>query len=367
MSITKISLRSFRNHNHREVDFCKGLTLVWGENGSGKTSLLEAISLLSFGKSFRTHKPKDLIKDGEHFFAINGKFKLGGYEDKVNAQYNRDGNQKIKLNGKLISGRKELLGRNNVVILSPEEEQITKGPPRERRQFFDKVFSIVKLDYLEVLQKYNRILRQRNSALIQLKENKNLNYDLSQWNDQLVTYGYKLWKLRIQFLKRFRVSLKEIISNYDDKINIKIIYNSRQTELDDYKQRVLEFESSDIKYGRTTYGPHRDNIKIEFYNKDLRQYGSQGEHKITLIFIKLAEMIFIKSETKSYPILLLDDLFAKVDLDRSKKLVKLLNQLETDYGDPIQTIVTTTDIINIENSGLLNKDREIKTHNFKRT
>ena len=137
--------------------------------------------------------------------------------------------------------------------------------------------------------------------------------------------------------------------------------------MDDYKQKVLELESADIRYGRTTYGPHRDNIKIEFYNKDLRLYGSQGEHKIALIFIKLAEMIFIKSETKSYPILLLDDLFAKVDLGRSKKLVKLLNQLETNHGDPVQTIVTTTDIINIENSGLLNKDREIKTHNFKRT
>ena len=117
--------------------------MVWGENGSGKTSLLEAISLLSFGKSFRTHKPKELIKDGEHFFAINGKFKLGSYEDKVNAQYDRDGYQKIKINGKLISGRKELLGRNNIVILSPEEEQITKGPPGKEDSFLIKFFLLL--------------------------------------------------------------------------------------------------------------------------------------------------------------------------------------------------------------------------------
>ena len=128
----------------------------------------------------------------------------------------------------------------------------------------------------------------------------------------------------------------------------------------------MRTKTKDIKYRTTTIGPHRDNVLFKLNNKDIRLFGSQGEHKIALVILKLAEVLFIKNKTKQYPMLLLDDVFAKLDLERSRKLVCLINDLETDSDDQLQTIVTTTDIVDIKNSGMFDTDKETVTHRLKR-
>ena len=118
--------------------------------------------------------------------------------------------------------------------------------------------------------------------------------------------------------------------------------------------------------GRTTFGPHRDNIALAWNNRDLRNFGSEGEHKLSLVLLKLAELVFVRKNTGNHPTFLLDDLFAKLDLERSKKIVTLLQGLETESGEPVQTIVTTTDLLNVEKSGLLSGEKENNTYHLER-
>ena len=166
MEISSINMVSFRNHENTKMSFGPGITIIWGENGSGKTSILEAIHSLSFGNSFRTNNKKELIKEGSNNFILKGFFKSQkGVENTVFFSQDTKGTKKIKVNKKEIRKRKELLGINNVVVFSPEEESITKGGPNNRRRFFDKVFSVVSKKYLEQLLNYNSTLQQRNAVL----------------------------------------------------------------------------------------------------------------------------------------------------------------------------------------------------------
>ena len=366
MAIYSLTLVSFRNHAEQKFDFNRGLTVIWGENGSGKTAILEAIHTLSFGKSFRTHKQRDLIRNGDLSFVARGEFSTKNHQDDIAAQVTQSSPQHIKLNGKTLSGRKELIGRNNVVVLSPEEQSVTKGAPAERRQFFDKMFSVSSGGYVDILQKYSRILKQRNAALVLVKENKAPVDELKSWDDQLVESGVKLWFLRVEFMLEFKKNLSDMAQRYDDEIQIDLFYLKEAPTEDIYRLQIQNTLKKDIAFGRTSYGPHRDDILLKWDKRDLRSFGSQGEHKLSLVLLKLAEMSFIRKKTGTHPTLLLDDLFAKLDLERSKKIVILLQSLETESGEPVQTIVTTTDILNVENSGLLTNAKETKTIHLER-
>ena len=167
-------------------------------------------------------------------------------------------------------------------------------------------------------------------------------------------------------IEKFKESLFYIQSKYDINVDVEISYKPNIKEPLDYKQTLLTTQETDISMGRTTRGPHRDEIDTLWRGAKIRSIGSQGEHKLSLVFLKLSEVMFIKEKTGSFPILLLDDLFAKLDLGRSRKLVKLISELEKDMGEPIQTIVTTTDIVDIEQSGILSENSNAINHRLSR-
>ena len=340
--------------------------MIWGENGSGKTAVLEAIHTLSFGKSFRTHTQRNLIRNGDSSFVVKGLFSLQGSSDEIAAQVNKNSGQKLKLNGKLLSGRTEIIGRNNVVVLSPEEQPITKGPPLKRRQFFDKMFSVSMVDYVKTLKKYGRVLKQRNAALLLVKENKSTVAGLKHWDEQLVDTGAKLWLMRVDLITQFKKNVDYMIQRYDRSIQFEIVYFDEAPREELYRKQVRDALNTDLTLGRTTVGPHRDEMLFIWDKRDLRSFGSQGEHKLALVLLKLAEMCFIQDNTGSYPTLLLDDLFSKLDFERSQKIVSLLQNLENNSGEPVQTIVTTTDILNVESSGLMSTGKETKTYHLER-
>ena len=366
MGILKITLSSFRNHNQKELGFGEGLTVIWGDNGSGKTSLLEAIHLLSYGKSFKTHKQKELIKNGLHSYIVRGTFKKNNSTDKVDTEFGTGGAQKTKINGKLISSRKEQVGRNPVVILSPEEQEITKGGPSQRRSFFDRVFSVVNKEYLNTLQSFFRLLKQRNASLVRIREGKVSTGEIYGWDEQIGGVASSLLLQRDLMIEKFKESLFYVQSKYDINVEVEISYKPNIKESLDYKQVLLTTQETDISMGRTTRGPHRDEIDMLWRGAKIRSVGSQGEHKLSLVFLKLSEVMFIKEKTGSFPTLLLDDLFAKLDLGRSRKLVKLIGELEKETGEPIQTIVTTTDIVDIEQSGILSENSNATNHRLSR-
>lgn len=341
--------------------------MFWGDNGSGKTSVLEAIHTLSIGRSFKTHRQRTLVKEGDKCFVLKGTFLSADKKNTIAAQYDLSSGQKIKLNGKLITNRKELLGKNRVVVLSPEEQGITKAGPEKRRQFFDKVFCVTDTKYLELLQKYSRIIKQRNATIQRAKEGVVNTQEVESWNEQLSQAGVLLWKKRAEFMRNFNTSLQWLLMKNKEELEITVLYPEKKLDFDTYNQELKRTQKKDLRFGRTTFGPHRDDVIINWGGKNIRNFGSQGEHKLCLVFLKLAEAVYIKEKTGSPPILLLDDLFAKLDLERNKGLVTLFHIMDKEWKESTQTIITTTDIINIENSGMLLGHKEIKTHHLERT
>ena len=360
MAISKLSLFSFRNHEKKEITFSEGITVIWGENGSGKTSLLEAIYILSLGKSFKTHKQSSIIKKGHSSYILKGDFSNGEIINSVGIQTNLNSKKTIKVNGKTIKNRKEIIGKNNVVVLSPEDQVITKGGPKERRVFFDRLFSIVDSEYLNTLQKFNRALKQRNALIL---NNSHINEEnFLPWEEKLSISSIKLWETRKKCFSDYLKSLNSVVSEYQRDLVLNVLYAEKTYTKEEFQKKLKQTRERDSLLGTTSHGPHRDNIKILWSRKDIREYGSQGEHKISLILLKLAEINLIKQKTGKYPTILLDDVFAKLDLNRSKKLVSYLNSIKTEEKDPIQTIITTTDVLNVEQSGLILEGKNVETH-----
>ena len=360
MAISKLSLFSFRNHEKKEITFSKGITVIWGENGSGKTSLLEAIYILSLGKSFKTHKQSSIIKKGHTSYILKGDFSYGGITNSVAIQTKSNNKKTIKVNGKTIKNRKEIIGKNNVVVLSPEDQVITKGGPKERRLFFDRLFSIVDSDYLNTLQEFNRALKQRNALIHISNHTKEENF--LPWEEKLSISAVKLWKTRKKCFSDYLKSLDNVVGQYQKDIILNVLYTEKTHTIEEFQRKLKQTRERDSLLGSTSHGPHRDNIKILWSGKDIRECGSQGEHKISLILLKLAEINLIKQKTGKYPTILLDDVFAKLDLNRSKKLVSYLNSIKTEEKNPIQTIITTTDVLNVEQSGLILNNKNVETH-----
>ena len=334
--------------------------MIWGENGSGKTSLLEAIYILSLGKSFKTHKQSSIIKKGHSSYILKGDFSYGEITNRIAIQTNSNSKKTIKVNGKTIKNRKEIIGKNNVVVLSPEDQVITKGGPKERRLFFDRLFSIIDTDYLNTLQEYNRALKQRNNLIVNSKQNKEESF--LPWEEKLSISAVKLWEIRKRCFYDYLISLNKVVSEYQKGLIINVLYMEKTYTKEEFEKKLKQTRERDCLLGSTSHGPHRDNIKIFWSGKDIREHGSQGEHKISLILLKLAEINSIKQKTGKYPTILLDDVFAKLDLNRSKKLVSYLNSIKTEEKDPIQTIITTTDVLNVEKSGLILNNKDVETH-----
>lgn len=340
--------------------------MIWGENGSGKTTVLEGIYFLTFGKSFKTFKQDQLIQEGKNQALIKGVFTSKYRNDTITANIDKTSKKTIKINEKKITNRKDLIGRNNVVVLSPEEQSITKGAPLQRRQFIDKMFSTTDNQYIETLQYYNRILKQRNAILLEIRAKKISNNQLKHWNEQLSIYAEKLWISRTKKINKFNKILSFVLKTYNQEIDIKLKYNVKIKTKEEMFNTFKKNEQKDIDRARTSVGPHLDDLVLLWKNKNIRLYGSQGEHKITLFLLKVSEMLFLKKETGFFPILLLDDLFAKIDLERSKKIVSILNKISLDKNTRAQTIITTTDILNVEKSGLLEEYKDIKTIKLER-
>ncbi len=337
---------SFRNHDNVKMEFGPDVNVVWGPNGAGKTSVLEGIHLLSVGKSFRTSRSRELIKSGDDYFSVTGQFNEGQKETTVQFNQMKSGERRFKVNGKKLNRIQDLVGMNPVVILSPEEQIITKGSPGDRRGYFNRVFSVIFHDYLENLSEYQRILKQRNSLLQNLDSHSADTEELRAWDKSIAESGLTLWTDRHIHLKAFQEELEQVTKQYADDLTLKMRYPKNPVDsVEAYLLKLQQNKNRDSVLGLTTFGPHRDRIDFMFNRRSLRDYGSQGEQKLALILIKIAEFALIKNQTGKTPTLLLDDLFAKLDFNRSGHILDLLNS-------GIQSIITTTDLVDMENHGM---------------
>jgi len=343
--IETIDLFNFRNHTYAKFEFKKGINVIWGENGSGKTAVLEAVHTLSIGRSFRTRNHKEVLKEKTENLSIKGLFNEKDIISEIRLNQLSTGKRRFFVNKVALKKTKQLIGENPVVLLSPEEQRLTKGTPGDRRQYFNKVFSTASQKYLNILIIYQRLIKQRNAALQEARRSKTSVESVEAWNDQVVSVGKKLWELKAIVLETFTREINIINEKYSDEGIDLVLHFVPEGEAETFDERLKKSIDLDIAKGWTTAGPHRDDYRFMLNGMLLKKYGSQGEHKLALILIKMAEINMVKITSGKDPILMLDDFFAKLDFQRSDKVLSLLN------GN-YQTIITTTDIVDFEKHGI---------------
>ena len=344
MWIKKIKINNFRNYNYQEINLEKNINIFYGENAQGKTNIIEAIFLSSMGKSFRAKKDKEMIMLGKESSNIELEYEKKDRDGKIKIEL---GNKKIVyINGIKIKKLSELLGKINVVIFTPDDINILKGGPQNRRRFLDIMISQLRPNYMYNLNLYLKTLEQRNNYLRQIKEeNKNENM-LDIWDEELSNYAINIYNYRNEFIEKIKNKIKNIhaeITNNKEEIEIEYLSEciSKEKYLDLLKQR----RKLDIIKGYTTKGIHRDDFNIYINKKELGIYGSQGQHRTAILSLKLAELNIVKDEIGESPILLLDDFMSELDEKRRKNFLEKIEN--------VQVIITCTEKIDIENKKVL--------------
>ena len=344
MWINKIKVNNFRNYDNEEIELNKNINIFYGENAQGKTNIIEAIFLCSLGKSFRAKKDIEMIKLDEKYSNIEIEYEKTDRDGKIKIELGEKKN--IYLNGIKIKKLSELLGNINVVIFTPDDINILKGGPQNRRKFLDIMISQLRPNYMHILSLYNKTLEQRNNYLKQIKTEKKDENLLEIWDEKLIDYGIKIYEYRKEFLEKIKNKIKNIhqgITNGKEEIEIEYISDAvtRQNFLNELKSR----RKLDIIKGYTTKGIHRDDFIIYINKKELNIYGSQGQHRTAILSLKLSELNIIYEETGEYPILLLDDFMSELDEKRREHFLKNIKNT--------QIIITCTEKFDIENNNIL--------------
>ena len=340
MWINEINLTNFRNYENKKIKLTPNVNLFYGENAQGKTNIIESIFLSSIGKSFRTNNDKELIKFNEENSIIEIFFQKSDRDGKIKIEINNKKN--IYLNGIKLKKLSELLGNINVVIFTPDDINILKEGPQERRKFLDIMISQLRPNYMHVLTLYKKTLEQRNNYLRQIKlENKNSEM-LEIWDEKLADYAEKIYLYRNEFIEKIKNKIKNIHSEItENKEEIKIEYISECENKETYLDKLKERRKLDIIKGFTTKGIHRDDFMIYINGRQVNIYGSQGQHRTTILSLKLAELQVIYDEIGEYPILLLDDFMSELDNKRKKSFLENIEN--------IQVVITCTEKMNAEN------------------
>lgn len=340
MWIKKIKIKNFRNYEIEEINLEKNINIFYGQNAQGKTNIIESIFLCSLGKSFRTKKDKEMIKLNEQNALVEVEYEKSDRDGKIKIEI---GNKKnIYLNGIKIKKLSELLGNLNIVIFTPDDINILKGGPQNRRRFLDIMISQLRPNYMHILNLYIKTMEQRNNYLRQIKEEHKDENLLEIWDEKLAEYAIKIYEYRKEFIEKIIKKLDIIhknITNGEEQIELEYVTECDSKEK--YLKLLKERRKLDIIKGFTTKGVHRDDFMIYINKKDIKIFGSQGQNRTAMLSLKLAELQVIYDEIGEYPILLLDDFMSELDKTRRK------NFLENIEGT--QVIITGTEKLDIEN------------------
>ena len=347
MFLGKIALLNFKNHEALSLAFTKKINCLIGNNGVGKTNLLDAIYYLCLTKSCFNATDQQKIHFGKDFFRLEGTFVKEGESFDVVYKLPANKRKELIINDSVVPKLSEHVGNFPAIIISPDDSQLVLGSSEERRRFVDNTISQVNHEYLDQLIFYNKVLAQRNAALKGFAETRKVDKPLIEsYNNQLVLPGIKIHEARkvavAKLIPIFQSFYKQISF---ERESVSFTYNSQLNEKP-FDELLKDNIDRDIMLQRTEVGIHKDDIEFFLFpkspqgdlNTKLKRFGSQGQQKSFIISIKFAQYTFIKQSKSFKPLLLIDDIFDKLDNDRSQKLVELIAG-----GDFGQVFLTDTD------------------------
>ncbi len=346
MLVEAIRLRNFRNIAEAHVDPDARFNVLWGQNGQGKTNFLEAIYLLSAVKSFRPQTNATLVRFGEDEALLEATIDRGGHERIVRLDVTPRG-KKVSLNNNPVRNLSDFFGTVNVVVFGPEDIQVLKGSPSERRRFVDRAIFNAQPGYSVEAGNYEEVLKQRNALL----KSRSLNVGLLEvYDEQLVQYGADVMVRRLDFLHEFRPLLRETFQQiFDESFEIDLTYEVRwndtviterlgRTDAERMLvQGLRDTRQEERDRGFTRVGPHRDDLLATLNGREVKSYASQGQHRAFVLAMKIAEIRYLETRFHFAPILLLDDVSSELDRERNRFLFEYLESREEG-----QVFITTT-------------------------
>lgn len=329
MVIESIELKNYRNYDELHMDFNQGTNILYGDNAQGKTNILESIYVCATTKSHRGSKDRDMI----HFNRDESHIKLNIRKDdvpyRIDMHLKKNKAKGVAVNGIPIRKASELFGIVNVVFFSPEDLNLIKNGPAERRRFIDLELCQLNKLYVHALVQYNKVIIQRNKLLKELAFKPEYETTLDVWDIQLLQYGKQIIQYRQEFINQLNEIVRGIHRHLSgEKEELLLVYEPN-TSVQDFDAVLKKSRNQDIKQKTTLTGPHRDDISFLINNIDIRKFGSQGQQRTAALSIKMAEIELVKLIVRDYPILLLDDVLSELDSKRQEHLLSGINHIQT--------------------------------------
>jgi len=342
LRIKRLYLKNFRNYSEDNINFAYNTSLIYGDNAQGKTNIIEALFLISTGKSHRTNNMRELVKHGENQFRVMLEFEDNGYNQNIEINYIKGERKDLLINGVKKEKISELLGIVPSVLFSPESIFFVKGAPGERRRIMDIVLCQIKKDYLINLQRYNRIIKNKNIVLKQIQSGRNEKEQLDIWDEELSITGIEIINDRQILIEKLEKRMNKIIKGISDgKEKVKIKYRTFK-EMDkipkdhkDLLEIIVNNREKEIEIGSSIYGPHRDDMEILLNGKSARTYCSQGQQRSIALSLCIAIMGLMEEKLGKETLLLLDDVMSELDEKRQNFLLDLIGNR--------QAVITTTE------------------------
>ncbi|MDO4804886.1 MAG: DNA replication/repair protein RecF [Lachnospiraceae bacterium] len=329
MHVKSLDLLNFRNYRTLSLALDPGINIFYGENAQGKTNILEAVYLAGTSKSHRGTRDRDMIRMGEGEGHIRMHVDKNGNDYRIDMHLRKNKSKGIAIGGIQIKRASELFGIVNIVFFSPEDLNIIKSGPSERRRMADRILCETDRIYLSDLTQYGKCLIQRNRLLHDLFANASLESELPVWDEQLVNYGRRIICKRAEFVQMLEGIAAEIhadLTGGSERLTLAYEPNVAEGE---FAEKVARCRGTDLKMKSSTVGPHRDDIGIRVNGMDLRLYGSQGQQRTAAISLKLAEIRIIEERIRNKPVLLLDDVLSELDRGRQNYLLGNIRDIQT--------------------------------------
>lgn len=329
MILKSVELNNFRNYESLHMELDSGTNILYGDNAQGKTNILESIYVNGTTKSHKGSKDREMIRFGCEESHIRTIVEKGGVDYQIDMHLKKNSSKGIAINRIPIRKASELFGILNLVFFSPEDLNIIKNGPSERRRFLDMELCQLNKLYLYELTCYNKILNQRNKLLKDIIFRPELKDTLSVWDDQLVESGKKIIEAREEFVGELGVIVQKIhksLSGNKEELILSYEPDSRAEELE---KKMMEYRERDMKFGQTTAGPHRDDLSFFVDKVDIRRFGSQGQQRTSALSLKLSEIELVKKSIHDTPILLLDDVLSELDSNRQNFLLNSIHDIQT--------------------------------------